>query len=298
MSNNILKGSFIQLSEENTRVIDTNDLVKKRIEESESRLLREKSADEEPEKPREQLTDEEGNPVFDEDGNAVYKEFDVDEGSISELTRDADAPEEKADAPITLNVDEVRVECEEMIKEAEEKAEKIRKDAEEYAKTCAEKATEDGYEAGRAEAYAELEEERKKLDEERVLLQKEYEDRIKEAEPAMVDAITDIYKRVFGENFFSKKDVMVALINRALIGVDTDETVSIYVSPDDLDMLTGFKDDMLRKVSLEKEPELKQKEDLASGMAKIETPYGIIDCGIDTELTELTRTLKMLSHEG
>ena len=114
----------------------------------------------------------------------------------------------------------------------------------------------------------------------------------------MVDVITDIYSRVFGENFFSRRDVMVALLNRALLSIDTEEQIVINISPADYDLLMGMKASILEKISLNLEPEIRQKEDLLPGQAKIETPYGIIDCSIDTELRELTRTLKILSLEG
>ncbi len=291
MSSNILKGGFVQLNTDNTRVIDVNDLVKKRIEESESGLLRERTDEVPEEQERVPLTDEEGNPVFDEDGNPVFLEPEIPEDNISELTKDSDAP-------IVLDPAEVRAECDEMIKDAEAKAEKIKEDARDYVKESAEKAREDGYEEGKALAYQELESERAALNEERAAMQLEFENKLKEIEPKMVDVITDIYSRVFGENFFSRRDVMVALLNRALLSIDTEEQIVINISPADYDLLMGMKASILEKISLNLEPEIRQKEDLLPGQAKIETPYGIIDCSIDTELRELTRTLKILSREG
>jgi flagellar assembly protein FliH len=291
LSSNILKGGFVQLNTDNTRVIDVNDLVKKRIEESESGLLRERTDEVPEEQERVPLTDEEGNPVFDEDGNPVFLEPEIPEDNISELTKDSDAP-------IVLDPAEVRAECDEMIKDAEAKAEKIKEDARDYVKESAEKAREDGYEEGKALAYQELESERAALNEERAAMQLEFENKLKEIEPKMVDVITDIYSRVFGENFFSRRDVMVALLNRALLSIDTEEQIVINISPADYDLLMGMKASILEKISLNLEPEIRQKEDLLPGQAKIETPYGIIDCSIDTELRELTRTLKILSREG
>ncbi len=291
MSSNILKGGFVQLNTDNTRVIDVNDLVKKRIEESESGLLRERTDEVPEEQERVPLTDEEGNPVFDEDGNPVFLEPEIPEDNISELTKDSDAP-------IVLDPAEVRAECDEMIKDAEAKAEKIKEDARDYVKESAEKAREEGYEEGKALAYQELESERAALNEERAAMQLEFENKLKEIEPKMVDVITDIYSRVFGENFFQRRDVMVALLNRALLSIDTEEQIVINISPADYDLLMGMKASILEKISLNLEPEIRQKEDLLPGQAKIETPYGIIDCSIDTELRELTRTLKILSREG
>ncbi|MBO7357149.1 MAG: hypothetical protein J6U37_01310 [Lachnospiraceae bacterium] len=291
MSSNIVKGGFIQLNTDNTRVIDVNDLVRKRIEESESGLLREKNEEPSENEERVPLTDEDGNPVFDEDGNPVFMEPEIPEDSISELTRDSDAP-------IVLDPDEVRAECDEMIKEAEAKAEKIKEDAKEYVRQSAEKARDEGYEEGKVLAYQELEGERAALQEERAAMQLEFENKLKEIEPKMVDVITDVYSHVFGENFFSRRDVMVALLNRALLSIDSEDQIIINISPADYDLLMGMKSAILEKVSFSQEPEIRQKEDLQPGQSKIETAFGIIDCSIDTELRELTRTLKILSYEG
>ena len=72
----------------------------------------------------------------------------------------------------------------------------------------------------------------------------------------------------------------------------------IEVSNEDYDMLIGMKAALFDKVMIKNEPEIVRRDDFKRGQAKIETPYGIIDCSIDTELTELTRYLKMLSYEG
>ena len=107
-----------------------------------------------------------------------------------------------------------------------------------------------------------------------------------------------LYEHVFGNNFFSQRDVMICLVNKALRHVDTGETVMIEVSNEDYDMLIGMKASLFDKVMIKNEPEIVRRDDFKKGQAKIETPYGIIDCSIDTELTELTRHLKMLSYEG
>ena len=51
-------------------------------------------------------------------------------------------------------------------------------------------------------------------------------------------------------------------------------------------------------LNYEKEPEIRIEESFPSGSLKVENGYGILDCGIDTELTELTRMLRMLSNEA
>ena len=163
-------------------------------------------------------------------------------------------------------------------------------------------ARKEGYEAGYAEgldaAKAEYEERCKELENQRNGLEEEYQTLVSELEPKIVDVITDVYTHVFGDSFFNHRDVMVSLISKALSGVSADDNVVIHVSSEDYDMLLGMKQQLFSRVSLMREPEIISEDRLKAGEAKVETAYGIMDCGIDTELKELSRILHVLSYEG
>lgn len=282
MSKNIYKGGFVQFSPENTKIIDTNSLVAKKIE-TYSTLLREKT---------------------EEDFEPASEEYDgLDEERLSALTEDGGlgeypaSPEEE-----TPDVEEIRKACDDMINDANAQASSVleaaTKEAEEIKANAAEEGRQEGFEAGKAEAEAILREEASKLEEERNRLNAEYEAKLKELEPKMVDAITDVYAKVFGNGFFNKKDVLVALVSKALSDTETDDKIIIHVSNEDYEEVMSAKDKLFAKVSFSTEPEIRPRESLESGQAKVETTYGIMDCSIDTELKELTRTLRILSHEG
>ncbi len=285
-SGNVFKRNFIQMSGDNTRVIDTNALVAKRME-GFSGILREKSEDD----------------FLNESDGADY-----DADALDMLSTDADVTADSENGKVTgndsslegdtLSADSVRAECEEMIAKANAKAEEIREQARIDAKEIEAKGYEEGFNKGKEEALQQALIAKRQFDEMQVKLRTEYDELVKTLEPKMVDVITQVYEHVFGSNFFSRRDVMVCLINKALMSIETDEKVTIQVSPSDYDMLIGMKSALFEKVSLQNTPEIVQKENFVKGQAKIETPYGVIDCSIDTELKELTRTLRLLSYEG
>lgn len=299
----VFKNGFTRMSESNVRVIDTNALVAKKIEEH-SRVLREREAA--------QAMPEDG----DEQGtgmgqNSLY-DGQTDDPTVSALTTDEDmesyvAPElvqlepiepVGPDAPGALSADEIREECQKLINEANLKAQDIIDDAKAESQRIKEAAMEEGYNAGKESALQELLEAKRELEAKEAKMQEDFDRLVDELEPQMVDAITGVYEHVFGNNFFSQRDVMICLVNKALRHVDTGENVMIEVSNEDYDMLIGMKASLFDKVMIKNEPEIVRRDDFKKGQAKIETPYGIIDCSIDTELTELTRHLKMLSYEG
>lgn len=299
----LFKNGFTRLSDSNVRIIDTNALAAKKIEEH-SRILREREAA--------QTMPEDG----DEQGMAMNRDglYDgqADDPNVSALTTDGDmesyvAPElvqlepiepVGPDAPGALSADEIREECQKLINDANLKAQDIIDDAKAESQRIKEAAMEEGYNAGKESALQELLEAKRELEAKEAKMQEEFDRLVDELEPKMVDAITGVYEHVFGNNFFSQRDVMICLVNKALRHVDTGENVMIEVSNEDYDMLIGMKASLFDKVMIKNEPEIVRRDDFKKGQAKIETPYGIIDCSIDTELTELTRHLKMLSYEG
>ena len=274
-SNNVLKSSFIQFTGENTRVIDSSALVAKRLE-GFSGVLRERS---------DSLED-------------MKEETEEGYDAVSELVSEEPAPiEEELPTPEDL-LNEAEERCNEMLEQAKAEAERIIDEAKQSAENLKSTAKLEGYAEGKESAEAELADARASLDEERNEMLLQYEELVRNIEPQMVEIITNAYEKVFGENFFSRRDVMVCLINRALMHVDNKEQVTINVCPSDYDMLIGMKSSLYEKVSLQLEPNIIQRDDYEKGQAKIETEFGIIDCSVDTELKELSRVLKLLSYEG
>jgi len=279
LSKNVYKGGFVQFSPENTKIIDTNSLVAKKME-MYSTLLREKDEEEyvQPSDSEDGLLDEQ----------------------LSALTDSGESPESPQE-PV-YDAEEIRKACDDMIKEANSQASLVltaaQKEAEEIKKNALEQGRQEGFEIGKTEAQAILKEEAEKLAEEKERLYSEYEEMKKNLEPKMVDVISDVYAKVFGNGFFNKKDVLVTLISKALSDAEADDKIIIHVSADDYEEVVSASPELFSKVSFSTEPEIRQRESLSSGQAKVETTYGIMDCGIDTELNELTKTLKILAYEG
>lgn len=270
----VLKNSFIQFTATNTRVIDPNALMAKRME-GFTGVLRERSE-----------TDDSSEGAFDESGQV---------DPVDALTGDSSSDEF---VPISFSgpsadelIADAKAQAEEIVAAANNEAEAVRQAAHD-------EGFEAGYSEGREKALSELLLAKKELEGEKNAIIEEYNRFLSDAEPKMVEVITDIYEHVFGSNFFSRRDVMVCLINRALLHSNADNQIVIHICPADYDMLVGMKSLLFDKVPLRSEPEIRQRDDFTKGQAKIETPYGLIDCSIDTELKELKRILTMLSYEG
>ena len=290
---NIVKANFIQFSAENTKVIDTNSLVAKRLE-GFSGVLRESldeddislhdgesnNADLDPLAMAELLADR------DENGEPIDEEYEVEGESIDEAV----APGETAE-DISKMKEEALAEIERVKESARAEVDELR-----------ERARQEGYSEGYFEGTKKAEEEAAakfaEIEAKKVELDEEYKKLIDDLEPRIVEAITDVYKSVFGDSFYSKKDVMKNLILAALFDADSSEEVTIRVSPVDYETVDSLKGELKERAAIKGELTVVSDERLTATEAKVETPFGIMDCSIDTEVEELTKTLRALSYGG
>lgn len=282
---NVLKANFIQFTSENMKVIDTNSLVAKRLE-GFSGVLREQDA-EEKFTPETAGDDSEFTPM-----------------QMAELLADRDlnaeepVPEEEYEEVPESAKEELARMKQETLDEIEEIKANAREEIDNIRENARRQGFDAGYEEGMAKASVEIEARLNELEIKEKTIIEQYEALALELEPKMVDIISNIYRKTFGEGFYNNKEVMISLISGALFHSGLEEGLIVHVSAEDYEMLLESKDRLFARLSPDREPEIRPEERLKSGEAKIETPYGILDCAIDTELTELERALRMLSYSG
>lgn len=302
MSSNVVKGTFIRFTGENTRVIDSQELVKKRMDDY-SGVLRERAEAIDYESTYDETADGDDavSALTSDEGDEGFKEISF--GSIAEHIDVSNDYEEipESTGEIRLDADEVRRECQEMIDKANRKADEIRQAAKEEAAQIYEDAKAQGYqegiESGRNDGLMEYNNKIQELEAEKEAIYNQYNELLLELEPKMVDTLISVYEHVFGNSLYSRRDVLLCLLNRALSSANGDGSITVYVSSADYEDVAAGQDDLIARTALREVPAIMVREDLEPGDAKIETPYGIIDCGIDTEFEELKKALLMLSHE-
>ena len=290
---NIVKANFIQFSAENTKVIDTNSLVAKRLEGFSGVL-------------RESLDDEDQNS-----GEGQANNSDMDPLAMAELLADRDDNGEPIDEGFEVEGEpiddaepsgETAEDISKMKEEALAEIERVKETARAEVEELRERARQEGYSEGYFEGTKKAEEEANakfaEIEDKKAELEAEYRKLIDDLEPRMVETITDVYRSVFGDSFYSKKDVMKNLILAALFNADSSEEVTIRVSPIDFETVDSLKEELKERAAVKGELSVVSDERLTATEAKVETPFGIMDCSIDTEVEELTKTLRTLSYGG
>ena len=284
MSSNLLKGSYVANEGQDVRVIDSNKLIEERIQMLEAAIEEEQAEGFEadfaegldPEQVERLLTDGE---VTDDEGVVHQMPQSVDVAAIEQ---------------------EAREQAEAIVNQAKEEAKKIIDDAIAESNDVMNKASEEGYAEGHDKGYAEgmqkTADMERKLQEQEAQIEAEYEQKLKELEPMFVDKLTAIYEHVFHVEFGENKDVVFHLIQDAVRKIESSKDFIIHVSKDDYGYVSMQKKNLLAGIAHASNVEIIEDMTLGAGECLIETGGGIFDCGLGTQLTGLTKELKLLSY--
>lgn len=285
LSSNLLKRGFTKLSEDDTRVINTNDLVAKRIQELSAKM---------------QQTKTEGFVS----GLAADK--------VDALVADTEEPEVepqncgnviKAGEDLHKLREDAEAQAAQIVEEAKTQAESILQDARAQAESEKQAVLEQARKQGLAEAQEQADriqtQREAEYREKTAGLDAEYQKMIDELEPKFVDTITGIYEHIFHVDLHSYREVLCYLISTTMRNTEDNKSFLIHVSKEDYPYVSMQKKQITAQaVSPNASVEIIEDMTLGKGECLIETEGGIFDCGLGTQLAELRQKLKLLSYEG
>lgn len=216
-----------------------------------------------------------------------------------------EAPEEggnviKAQDDAKEILDQARAEADAVLAQARREAEQILSDAKTQA--AAEKAQvlsqarQQGYQEGLVKAQAHEGAMEQEYLEKTRSLEAAYQEQIDTLEPQFVDTITGIYEHIFHIELSSYREILTSLISTVLHKLEGSRTFIIHVSKDDYAYVSMQKKQLLAG-AVSENTEVDVVEDLTLGKndCMIETENGIFDCGLGTQLSELRRQLMLLA---
>lgn len=298
LSSNLLKQgySFFLNGTEEKRIIDTNELAAKRLEDLRENLSRQAVSM--------QAQGEEFAEGFVQGIEAVDVSAlldTADEGSTvlkaETLSGQAQGASdgahilEEANAQAQEIVDDAKAHAEQIVQEAREQAENLKK-------TAADEGRMNGYREGKQKAEAEAEGLKQRLLAREAQLEEEYQDALSQMEPQLVDAITGIYEHIFHVELHSYRDILVHLIESTLRKAEGNKDILVHVSREDYSYVSMQKK-QLQAVLAGNGVTLEVIEDVTLGKDEcmIETEGGIFDCGLGTQLDQLRSKLLLLAYK-
>ena len=280
---NLLKGRYTYVKEDETRVIDTNELMAKKLEEHHARMQAAEESDAE--------TDEDG---FTSGLGAEHLGILLeDQVEMQEATEDEESFEEPVEEMPTP---------EELFNEAQEEItlmkQRAAQEIEAERQRVLEEAQAVGYEEGVRRAEAEYQAKEQALYEQAAQLEAEYQALIDELEPQFIATLTGVYEHIFNVDLGRYHDVLVHLIASTIRKTEGCKEFVVRVSCEDYPYVSMQKKRLQGVVNLPGSF-VEVVEDLAlrKNECMIETGSGIYDCSLGTELEELSVKLKLLSYE-
>lgn len=284
----LYKAGWVRLDGEEKCVIDSNDLVAERIEEWEN--IRRANAAAAPSFDEEEGEGEAAEFVSGIAGEELDALFDDGTGNVIKAG-EAEAGLEAAEAEAERIVAEARAQALEIETQA-------RHDAEVQKTSAAEEGMKQGYDEGYARGMAEADGLKQELAEKRRQLEAEYDALLEDLEPRFIETITDVYSHIFGVDLSDNRDILVHLIDATLRKVESSKTFIVHVSTEDYPYVNMQKQTLMEGAAAGRGLiEIIEDIALAKGDCLIETDGGIFDCGLGTQLEELTKKLRILSYE-
>ena len=127
-------------------------------------------------------------------------------------------------------------------------------------------------------------------------LDAEYEAKMSELEPKMVEALTDIYSHVFGIDLSGRNDVVLHLLKDTIRNIESSKNFLVHVSKEDREYVSENRDVLTEGLGGSATVEVIEDITLSAGNCFIETDGGIFDCSLGTELELLRKELRILSY--
>lgn len=200
-----------------------------------------------------------------------------------------------------------QAQADEILAQAQAQADEIRQQAqvmaEQDARTAYENAKkqgmQDGYQEGLQKANAEAEALRMEYAQKEQELLRQYNEKVEDMEPHLIQHLTSIYEHVFDVELSQYRNILQHLIANTLRSVEMSDHYLIHVSEQDYSYVGMQKaqiieDGCIKNASLE----IVEDRTLGKNECLIETEDGIFDCSLSTQLTELKRKLQLLSYTG
>ncbi len=124
-----------------------------------------------------------------------------------------------------------------------------------------------------------------------VAAQQEVDRLLAEAEPKIIELVLAISRKVISEEMAERPTVVLNLVRGALERVRDQDNINIHVSPDDYDQIMQARRDLQGVVGVERSLTVSADPVLARGGCLIETSFGTVEAGIDTQLEAIRRAL-------
>lgn len=283
MYRNLYKSGWVVMNQDDARVIDNNALVEEKMNASSRAAVQS-------EMPIEPAADEDGfkSGLEAESIDALFASED------SGFLKNEELEKEKEE--LLLEIEAAKAELSELRMQADGMLEEAKAEIGNMQMKAYEEAKNQGYQEGERLGRLESDAAKKEYEDKKKELVTYYEKKVKELEPEFIETLTGIYEHIFKVDLSSYKELIFHLFENAIQKTDGSSSLLLHVSKADYESVAEKKEYLKSQVG-NASVEVIEDITLSELQCYIETDNGIYDCGLDTQLEELARKLKLLSYE-
>jgi flagellar assembly protein FliH len=291
LSYNLLKHQFVYSEQSAARIINSNDKMEEKMKE----LVRIYQ-----------------NAGIDSQGDSVNREFvdgiladNVEGDDVAVETGQAGSAVIHKDAGLAGSkelsdkiVADAEAEANRILEDAKSRADQMVIDANAKAQELYEAQKDIGYKDGEAACEREMNRKIAELEAQNTSLQQEleveYQQKLGTMETDLVDAITQVFNKVFHIQFEDKRDILLHLIRRTLYSVEPEKHYRILVSDENWQYVEARLSELSGQLGSDVELEVTRDPKMTNSECRIETDNAVYDCSIDQELDGLCRDIRSL----
>lgn len=116
-------------------------------------------------------------------------------------------------------------------------------------------------------------------------------EKVKESEQVVLDLALTCAGKIMKTELSQQPEAYLPLVRGAIEEVQMQPEIVIYVHPDQYAVLQGQREELHEAVRHTTDLSIYAKGELPPFTCRVESPFGIIDAGIDTQLTELRKAV-------
>lgn len=122
----------------------------------------------------------------------------------------------------------------------------------------------------------------------------EYNEKRANMERDLVEVIIEVFNKVFHIQFDNKKEILMYLIDHAILNIEGEKKFRIKVAEDNTEFLESHKDEILDRVGHDITLEILPDSTMEGNDCIIETDSGVFDCSLGTQLENLIKDIRSL----
>lgn len=195
-----------------------------------------------------------------------------------------------------------REEADQLLAEAKSQADQLlaeaRTESGQIRETAQAEGRDAGYAQGMEEANRQLEEERRQLKQLEADMREELRQQQEQLEPRLVEVITELVEQVFHVQFHDKEEILLYLVRSTLESIDGGKTFIIRTCMERAAYLEEHRQEIADCLGRGVTLDIIGEHSMGEGDCIIETENGLFECGPDVQLENLVKDIKSLCLRG